>query len=125
MPMLNIGSGIKNNNLDDLNQKIDIVFYTDTRDEEGNIIRNQGQTRYKNLWAKVLPYASKISMGYAEKVNEINYRVVIRYKSDIEPTDVIRWRNKKLTIISTPYDAESLHKWLIMECRELVEGKAS
>lgn len=118
--MVSQGTIMRNTSIDDLTQRIKIVYYNNYRDEYGNIVPSDERVRCE-CWAKVLPYGSKIFNGYAETVNEIDYRVVIRYRDDIKPTDRIIWRNKVLEIISSPYDAESRSKWLAMECRELIE----
>lgn len=118
--MRNTGSIIKTTNIDDLNQRIRIFFYEYEQDDEGNFIAKKEITK-KTCWAKVLPYASKISNGYAEQVNSVDYRVVIRYDKSILPTDLILWNDKVLQPISTPYDAESSKIWLVIECREYNE----
>lgn len=89
-------------------------------DDDGNLIE-QEQCRLFTLWAKVLPYAAKISDGYAEKVEEVNYRIAIRYREDIEVTDIILWQGKTLVQTAPPYGMDGKHKYLIMEARELVE----
>ena len=114
---------IMNTSTDDLSERISITYTADFRDEEGNIIAGSTATRC-TCWAKVLPSGSRISDGYSEQVNEIDYRVIIRYRSDvtIQPDDIIVWRGKKLTMLAPPYDAESRHVWLVMECKELIEN---
>ena len=104
----------------ELRQRVKIERPSAATDEEGNIIE-QGRLLYGIVWAKVLPFAAKISDGYAEKVNEVDYRVVMRYRKDIRPTDVLVWRDKVLSLISSPYDMDGKKKCLVMECRELVE----
>ena len=92
---------------------------TDT-DDEGNILSSSEQEVSK-AWALVLPFAAKISDGYAEKVQEVDYRIVIRYRMDIRVTDRIRWGDKMLTPITPPYPLGGKKRWLVLECRELVE----
>jgi head-tail adaptor len=89
-------------------------------DAVGNLIE-QGRTEVATVWAKVLPYTAKISDGYAEKVDEVNYRVVIRYREDIETNDLMEWRGKTLTMSAPPYALDGGRKYLVMEAKELVE----
>ena len=89
-------------------------------DDEGNILSSSVQEVGK-AWALVLPFAAKISDGYAEKVQEVDYRIVIRYRADVRVTDRIRWNGKMLTLIAPPYPLGGKKQWLVMECRELVE----
>ena len=92
---------------------------TDT-DDEGNILAQTTQEVGK-AWALVLPFAAKISDGYAEKVQEVDYRVVVRYRSDVRVTDRICWGDKALTPIAPPYPLGGKKRWLVIECRELVD----
>ena len=92
---------------------------TDT-DDEGNILSSSEQEVSK-AWALVLPFAAKILDGYAEKVQEVDYRIVIRYRADVRMTDRIRWEDKTLTPIAPSYPLGGKKRWLVLECRELVE----
>jgi head-tail adaptor len=91
-----------------------------TEDEVGNLIE-QDRTEVATVWAMVLPYAAKISDGYAEKVDEVTYRVVIRYREDIQVTDVLQWRGKTLLMSVPPCALNGGRKYLVMEAKELVE----
>ena len=102
--------------LSELRHRVKILRPITTVDEEGNLIED-GWTVIGVVWAKVLPYAARISNGYAEKVEEVNYRVVIRYREDIQMTDILEWRGKALAM----YPLDGLRKYLVMEARELVE----
>ncbi len=92
---------------------------TDT-DDEGNILAQTTQEVGK-AWALVLPFAAKISDGYAEKVQEVDYRIVIRYRTDVRVTDIVQWNGKRLTPVAPPYPLGGKKRWLVLECRELVE----
>lgn len=120
--MINAGT-LMQTSIDDLRERIDITRKTKTRDKYGNIIRGAPSV-VASCWAKVLPSGSLIRDGYSETVNQINYRIVVRYRDDIKPTDVIKWRGKSLIMTAPPYDAESRHAWTVMECKELVEDGA-
>ncbi|MBO6292324.1 MAG: head-tail adaptor protein [Selenomonas sp.] len=106
--------------LSELRHRVKILRPITTVDEEGNLIED-GWTVIGVVWAKVLPYAARISNGYAEKVEEVNYRVVIRYREDIQMTDILEWRGKALAMSAPPYPLDGLRKYLVMEARELVE----
>lgn len=106
--------------ISELRHRITIQRPITEPDGEGNLVE-QDQRLLFTLWAKVLPYAAKISDGYAEKVEEVNYRIAIRYREDIEVTDIILWQGKTLVQTAPPYGMDGKHKYLIMEARELVE----
>ena len=106
--------------MSELRHRISILRPVTGTDDEGNILTQTTQEVGK-AWALVLPFAAKISDGYAEKVQEVDHRVVIRYRADVRVTDRICWGDKMLTPIAPPYLLGGKKRWLVMECRELVE----
>ena len=106
--------------MSELRHRISILRPVTETDDEGNILAQTTQEVGK-AWALVLPFAAKISDGYAEKVQEVDYRVVIRYRADVRVTDRIRWGDKTLTPIAPSYPLGGKKRWLVLECRELVE----
>ena len=107
--------------IDDLHERIEILYHDKTRDIEGNIVDEEIHTR-GTVWAKVIPVTARIGEQSEETENAIIYRVTIRYREDIEPTDVILWRGKRLELAAPPYDVESRRMWTSMDCQELVEN---
>ena len=106
--------------MSELRHRISILRPVTETDDEGNILSSSVQEIAK-AWALVLPFAAKISDGYAEKVQEVDYRIVIRYRTDVRVTDIVEWEGKRLTPIAPPYPLSGKKRWLVMECRELVE----
>ena len=106
--------------MSELRHRISILRPVMDTDDEGNILAQTTQ-KVGKAWALVLPFAAKISDGYAEKVQEVDYRIVIRYRTDVRVTDRIRWGDKTLTPIAPSYPLGGKKQWLVMECRELVE----
>jgi len=106
--------------MSELRHRITFLRPITETDDEGNILVQTTQEVGK-AWALVLPFAAKISDGYAEKVQEVDYRIVIRYRTDVQVTDRILWGNKTLTPIAPPYPLGGKKRWLVLECRELVE----
>ena len=107
--------------IDDLHERIEIQYREKSRDLDGNIVDGEIHTRAA-VWAKVIPVAARIGEQSEETENKIIYRITIRYRKDIEPTDEILWRGKRLTLVAPPYDVESRRMWTVFECRELVEN---
>ena len=106
--------------MSELRHRISILRPVTDTDDEGNILSSSEQEVSK-AWALVLPFAAKILDGYAEKVQEVDYRIVIRYRADVRMTDRIRWEDKTLTPIAPSYPLGGKKRWLVLECRELVE----
>lgn len=107
--------------IDDLHERIEILYRDKTRDLDGNIVDGEIHTR-ATVWAKVIPVTARIGEQSEETENEIIYRVTVRYRQDIEPTDEILWRGKRLELTAPPYDVESRRIWTTFECRELIEN---
>ena len=76
--------------LAEMNHRITIQRPQTFVDTEGNIVETS-RTNLQTVWAKVLPTASKSSNGYHEKIQEIIYRIVVRFGIDIKVTDKILW----------------------------------
>ena len=108
--------------LNELKQRITILRPVTEQDGEGHLVE-QDRTEVATVWAKVLLYAAKIFDGYAEEVKELDYRIAIRYRADINVTDIIRWQGKILQQMAPPYGKDGKRQWLILECRELVEDE--
>ena len=106
--------------MSELRHRITFLRPVSDTDDEGNILSSSVQEIAK-AWALVLPFAAKISDGYAEKVQEVDYRIVIRYRTDVRVTDIVQWNGKRLIPIAPPYPLGGKKRWLVMECRELVE----
>ena len=106
--------------MSELRHRISILRPVMDTDDEGNILSSSEQEVSK-AWALVLPFAAKISDGYAEKVQEVDYRIVVRYRTDVQVTDRIRWGDKTLTPTAPPYPLGGKKRWLVLECRELVK----
>ena len=106
--------------MSELRHRITILRPVTDTDEEGNILSSP-VVEVGKAWALVLPFAAKISDGYAEKVQEVDYRIVIRYRTDVRVTDIVVWNGKRLTPIAPSYPLGGKKRWLVLECRELVE----
>lgn len=121
--MINTGS-ILRTSIDDLTERVQILSFVNFRNAQGDILASEEHVRGE-MWAKVLPMSAPISDGGVERRAEIRYRVVVRYRDDIEPDDVLVWRNKRLRITDTPYDAESRRIWTVLDCMEVVPDGAA
>lgn len=121
--MINTGA-IMRTTIDDLKERIQILSFVNYRNELGDILQSEEVVRAE-CWAKVLAISAGIAEGGVERTASIGYRIIVRYRDDILPDDVIKWRNKRLRITSTPYDAESRRIWTVLDCIEVVpDGKA-
>ena len=117
--MINTGNILKTT-IDDLTERIKIFSFVNFRNAQGDILASEEHLRGE-MWAKVLPISNPISNGGVERKAEIHYRVIVRYRDDILPDDLLEWRGKRLRITATPYDAESRKIWTVLDCVEAVQ----
>ena len=117
--MITTGSIVSNTSIDDLTERIQIVYAEPGRDDYGNVSAGAEVIRCEP-WAKILPYASRSAADVTARVNEIDTRMVIRYRPGILPTDHVLYRGRRFMMLAPPYDAENRHMWLVLECKEMV-----
>ena len=118
------GAVMQNTSVDDLSERISIVYFETTRNERGDIVKGEEMTRC-TVWAKVLPLSGRINDTTPERENKITYRITIRYGNEIKPDDIIIWRGRKLKILTVPVDIESRHIWLQFDCEEEIQDGAN
>jgi len=106
--------------ISEMRHRVTILRPDKITDNEGNIVTTNTPEQF-TVWAKVLPAASKISNGYMERVNEVSYKIVIRYRSDISVEDTLLWDGKILVQTAPPYLMDGIKKYLVLECVEMVE----
>lgn len=109
----------------DLSERISVVSQETIHNEYGDIIKVKDNVRCM-IWANVYPISAKIADVTPERQNQINYRVIIRRRADILPDDEILWRDRRLKIISPPYDLDGRREFTCLNCTEvLADGAAS
>lgn len=73
------------------------------RDEDGFYLP-RSWTTYKNLWAKVTPVAARdLAIGQSE-LSEVTARLKIRYRTDINTSMRVLWKDKIYSIVSEGLD---------------------
>ena len=118
--MKTIGSQMNNISVDDLSERIKIISYTTRKNKRGDIIQDIPRIKFE-CFAKVYPYLGKMTEDKAlELRNEIIYKVIVRYREDILPNDILIWREKTLQMRSPPMNIENRRIYLQMECYEVI-----
>ena len=112
--------GFISTSIDDLSERISVRYLETARNQYGDIVETLEKERCQ-VWAKVFPLTARNNDGSPVRVNKITYRVTMRYRNDIKPDDEIIWRNRRLKIISPPFDAESRKIFLVIDCEEVIE----
>ena len=101
----------------DLSERISIIGFITKRNERGDVI-NLVEFERCRIWAKVYALTAKINDTTPERTNKINYRVTIR-------DDEIVWRERRLKLLSPPYDLNGERIFTAMECEEVVSDGAT
>jgi len=110
--------------ISDLRERIQINYFSTERNERGDVISVQEIERCR-VWANVYALTARISDTSPERANKISYRVTIRYRDDLKPDDEIIWRNRRLKLISPPYNLDGTRIFTAMDCEEVVEDGAA
>ena len=118
------GSAIRQTSLDDLSERISVVYFETSRNERGDVVKGAENVRCM-IWAKVLPLTGRIEDTAPERLNSVTYRVTIRYRTDILPDDEILWRGRRFKMVTVPVDVEGRHIWTMFEAKEAVSDGAA
>lgn len=106
--------------VDDLSERIRVVFHTTSRTTRGDIVKAAEIERCE-IWAKILPLAARIDDSAPERKNSITYRITVRKREDLQPTDEIIWQGRRLKIVTPPLDLENQHIWTQIDCKEVIQ----
>lgn len=92
----------------DLRQKIDLFHEVQIADGRGGF--DTEYKRYATVRARVdTPSAAERFFAQGQE-DIITHRFILRYRSDIKSTDVLRWRGEMYTV-RRPVDIEGRKKW--------------
>ena len=122
--MRTAGQQFKSMTVDELTERISILYRRHERNEKGDIVSTAELERAK-VWAKVFPRGARRDEQGVEKKNELEYSVTIRYRKDVAPDDELDWRARRLKQTAPPLDVEGRRIWLRLECKEMIADEAS
>lgn len=105
----------------DLRERISVRSYITNRGERGDILNVVEFERCK-VWANIFPLTAKNTESKPENSNKITYRVTIRHREGIKPDDEILWKDRRLKLISPPYDLDGRRIFTAFECEEVIEN---
>ena len=103
----------------DLRERISIRNFITQRNERGDIL-NVAEFERCKIWANIIPLTAKNIDVQPERTNKITYRVTIRYRGGIKPDDEILWQERRLKLISPPYDSDGRKIFTTFDCEEVV-----
>lgn len=83
------------------------VLFQNPVDETDHGERTQTFVDAFSVWAEVLPATTRDIERAAQLGIRADYRIVCRYREDIDDRQQMIWRGKTLTISGTPMDIQS------------------
>ena len=110
--------------ISDLRERIQIIGFDSERDERGDVISTLEFERCR-LWANVYALTARISDTAPERTNKITHRVTIRHRDDLKPDDEILWRDRRLKLLTPPFDLDGRRIFTALDCEEVVEDGAT
>lgn len=110
-------------NLDELTERVAIVYQTVTLNERGNPVRSADIVR-ANVWAKVTTVSAQSALANGQLTANLVYRIVVRHRTDVQPNDQVLWRGRRLELLNPARDLDDRHVWTALDCREVGEHGA-
>lgn len=106
-----------------LRDKIQILKKEQQRSSSGHVVYQYVPD--SSTWAEVIPYSAALSNGTFEVLNQVLYKVTVRYREDLHAKDKILYRNKILQIQNEPVPLEGRKRFMIFTAQEFVEDKTA
>ncbi len=78
-----------------MKHRVTIMRYRETEDVLGNIV--QELAPLKTCWAELRPVRGKEQLEYFKNVNDLMYKITIRY-TDVTEKDVVVYKNRQFQI---------------------------
>ncbi len=78
----------------------------------------------ENVPAHIESYAAFIVNGQAEKVSEVEHRITIRYRKNLQLHDRIIYQGRIFEQVLPARDLYEQHKFLQLTCREKIENRS-
>ena len=106
-----------------LNKRVEIQRAIAVQTSKGVVIYDYPNA-IKNVAASIEPYAAYIVNGQAEKVSEIEYRITIRYRKNLQLHDRIIYQGRIFEQVLPARDLYEQHNFLQLTCREKIENRS-
>lgn len=72
------------------------------------------------VWAHIESYGAKITHGEAEKASAIEFRITVRFRTDITAQDRILHKGRVFEQTLPPQNLDERRMFLQLQCREMV-----
>ena len=106
----------------ELNKRVTIQRPVKVTNDRGvNLNSYPNYREIHNVCASIESYGAYIKDGTAEKIYELEFRITIRYRSDLGLHDRIIYQGRVFEQILPAKDINEQHQFLQLTCREKVK----
>lgn len=107
---------------DELNKRVTIQKATLVKNNRGvETYDYTGDGDIQNVCASIESYGAYVVNGKAEKVSEVEYRITIRYRRNLNLHDRIVYQGRIFEQTLPARDINEQHKFIQLTCREKVK----
>lgn len=107
-------------NIGDLNRRVEVLQFIDERDDMGGVVgswRTVGR-----VWANIKPSRGTEYFQNQQVNAETNTTITVRFYAGVTVEHRIRYREKLYEIIGVA-DEKTVHKWTVINCKEVESGE--
>lgn len=102
--------------LGDMRERVQILTYTDTRDQIGGTVRSW--TTLATVWARVEEMSAGEQYHREQIQTSAQFAVTIRFRADVTVNQRITWRGRRFEISGRP-NPDERRRFLRLACKEL------
>lgn len=98
-----------------LRHRLDLEILQTTSDGAGGATLSW--VKQDELWAKIIPMQGNENMHNDRISSSVNYDIIVRYRTDIEPEMRLR-KNTRIFHIQSVTNLGERNQWLMLKCQE-------
>ncbi len=112
-------------NSEELNKRVTIQKAVANKNSRGVALYDYPNLgNIENVCASIEGYGAFIVNGQAEKVSELEFRITIRYRQNLNLRDRIIYQGRIFEQVLPAKDLNEQHKFLQLTCREKIENRS-
>jgi len=104
-----------------LSKRVKVIRLTKQSDNAGGILDDfeteDGWELVKETWAGIRPASASARTIAQQRMSEITHEVLVRYDANIQEDDVIKYKDRRLDII-TIINLQEENRYMKIECLE-------
>ncbi len=105
---------------EELNKRVTILKSVAAKNSHGTVIYEYSTDDVENVCASIEPYSAHIVKGVAEITADVEFRITIRYRKNLNLHDRIIYQGRIFEQTVPARDINEQHKFLQLTCREKI-----